>query len=255
MLKTTFKLAAVSLLALAMSQAAAETVPAEDLPDARSLVERHIEAIGGRDAVLSQTESVVTGEFSMPAMGMTGSLTVASRPPADQAIVIDLPGMGEMRTGVSPDLAWSLDPFMGPRLIEGDEFKSLMDSAMPGAVLRDPEYVSSMTTVGMAEFLDQACYLVEIEWKSGRESKDCYAVESGFLIATESVETSAMGEIQMVQTIDDYREIEGIMMPRVMRQTIMGMEQIMTMDEISFETPDPALFELPPAIQTLVEDR
>lgn len=255
MSRNVLQTAALSLLALAISPIMAETAPEQELPEARSLIERHIEVIGGREAIMAQSEAVMTGEFSMPAVGITGSLMVASRPPADQVVVIELPGMGEMRTGVSPELAWSVDPFMGPRLIEGEEFKSMMDNTIPEAVLRDPEYVASATTVGMAEFLGQACFRVKLEWHSGRESHDCYAVESGKLIAMESVETSPMGQIEMVSTMGEYREIENVMVPTVVRQTVMGQEQVMTLKEIRFETPDPELFELPAPIQTLLEDR
>lgn len=255
MLSTKLKVAGISLLALAMSQALAETAPEQDLPEARSLIERYIEAIGGRDAIMAQTEVVMTGELAMPAVGISGSLLVASRMPIEQVIVVELPGMGEMRTGVSPELAWSVDPFMGPRLIEGEEFKALMDNTMPGATMRDPEYVKAATTVGMAEFGGQSCYRVKIEWHSGRESHDCYAVDSGFLIAMESLETSPMGQMEAVSVMEEFREVEGVVIPMVIRQTIMGMEQVMTMHDISFETPDPALFELPPAIQTLLEDQ
>ncbi len=242
-------------LLLSMNPLFAETDDDSDLPEARELIDRYIEAIGGRDAVMAQAEAVMTGEFSMPAAGITAQMKVAARPPAEQVVIVDLPGMGEMRTGVSRDLAWSLDPFMGPRLIEGEEFKSLLDNTIPEAVLRDPEYVESVSTVGRDEFLDQACYRVRIEWKSGRESHDCYAAESGLLIAMQSTETSPMGEIDMLSTLDEYREIEGVKVATVIRQTVMGQEQVMTIEDIRFETPDAALFELPPAIQTLVEDR
>lgn len=255
MLRTTLKIAGVSLLALAAGQLMAETVIEQELPDARSLIERHIEATGGRDAIMAQSEVVMTGEMAMPAVGISGSLMVASRLPIEQVVLVELPGMGEMRTGVSPDLAWSVDPFMGPRLIEGEEFKSLLDNTLPGAVMRDPEYVKSATTVGMAEFAGRSCFRVKIEWHSGRESHDCYAEDSGLLIAMQSVETSPMGSIEMVSVMEEFREFDGVMIPTVMRQTIMGMEQIMTLTDIRFETPDPALFELPAPIQTLLEDR
>lgn len=255
MLRTTLKMAGVSLLALAAGQIMAESLAEHELPDARSLIERHIEATGGRDAIMAQSEVVMTGEMAMPAVGISGSLMVASRMPIEQVVLVELPGMGEMRTGVSPDLAWSVDPFMGPRLIEGDEFKSLLDNTLPGAVMRDPEYVKSATTVGMAEFAGQSCFRVKIEWHSGRESHDCYAEDSGLLIAMQSVENSPMGSIEMVSVLEEFREFDGVMIPTVMRQTIMGMEQIMTLTDIRFETPDPALFELPAPIQTLLEDR
>lgn len=249
------KAAGCAALALAVGSVVAETATEQDLPDARSLIERHIEALGGREAILAHSEGTAKGEFSMPAVGITGTLMVASRPPAEQVVHIELPGMGEMQTGFSPELAWSVDPFMGPRLIEGEEFDSLLESTVPAAVMRDPEYVLSATTVEQAEFLDQACYRVRLEWRSGRETHDCYALETGLLIATQSLEKSPMGEMEALTLLDEYREMEGFLVPTVTRLYVMGQEQVMTLTEFSLDAPDPALFERPPPIQTLLEDR
>ena len=250
MLNTRLTLGALGLLALTPLHAIS---PAEaDLPEARTLIERHIEASGGREAMLAQYELIIDAEFSMPAMGIVGQMTVVGRPPADHVTIIELPGLGEMRTGFSPELAWSVDPFMGPRLIEGEEFDILQESIVTAAVLREPEYVASATTVGRAEFNGQPCFRVQIDWHSGRQSHDCYAMESGLLIAMEMVQSSPMGEMETLIILDGFREFEGVLAPTVMRQTIMGQEQVMTVKEMRRESPDPALFELPPPIRTLV---
>jgi hypothetical protein len=255
MFASVLKIAGLGLLAVSMSNAMAETDNDQELPDARSLIERHLETIGGREAIEAQTEGMMKGEFAMPAAGITGELLVASRAPADRVMRIELPGMGTIKTGYSPDLAWSIDPFMGPRLIEGKEFDSMTENSVPGAVMRDPEFVAAATTVELTEFLDQACYRVKLEWRSGRETHDCYAVESGLLIAAESVESSPMGEMQSLTLLGEHKEMHGFLVPTVTRIQTMGQEQILTVTELSLEAPDPELFELPPAIQTLVEDR
>lgn len=126
---------------------------------------------------------------------------------------------------------------------------------LPAAVMRDPEFVLSATTVEETEFLDQACYRVKLEWRSGRQTHDCYAVETGLLIATESAEKSPMGKMESLTLLDEYREMEGFLVPAVTRLHILGQEQIMTLTEFSLETSDPELFGLPPSIRTLVQDR
>ncbi|MCC5863758.1 MAG: hypothetical protein JJU31_01425 [Wenzhouxiangella sp.] len=255
MFKSTLKSTGLGLLAVAITASMTAMADDHDLPDARALIDRHIETVGGRAALEAQADAIMTGSFSMPAVGITGDLLVASRAPAERVVQIELPGMGTIKTGYSPDLAWSIDPFMGPRLIEGEEFEALTESSVPAAVLRDPEFVKSATTVELTEFMDQACYRVKLEWRSGRQTFDCYAVESGLLIATESTESSPMGEMQTVTLLGEHKEMHGFLVPTVTRVQTMGQEQVLTMTEFKLESPDPALFELPPAIQTLVEDR
>src|SRR6476619_1014731 len=48
----------------------------DTLPSARSIIDRHVKAIGGRAAILAHTSSHATGTFSMPAQNITGALDV-----------------------------------------------------------------------------------------------------------------------------------------------------------------------------------
>ena len=228
---------------------------AEELPEARTLIDRHIEAIGGRAAVEAQTDSTMTGTFSMPAAGMEGTLVVASRAPAERVTRITLPGMGDILSGYSREVTWSMDPFTGPRLIEGDELQAQVEQAEPGAILRDAEYIAAAETVAVDEINDQECYRVRLEWKSGRETFDCYAVESGLLVAMESTQPSPMGDVEALTVVDEYERFDGLLLPTVSRIEVMGQTQVLEVESIEFGAPDDALFERPAAIEGLIEQQ
>lgn len=234
----------------------AQSEPAEELPTARDLIERHIEAIGGREAVLEQVESTMTGRLEFPAAGMSGPMTIASRPPSDRVMIVNLPGMGEIRTGYSPELAWSVDPFMGPRVLTGAEREAMAEQSEPEAMLRDPEYFAAIETVAEKELDDgNTCYRVRLEWQSGRESFDCYHADSGLLVEMEMKQPSPMGEVSSVTRMSDYREFgDGRIATRTAIR-VMGQEQLLIIEEVEFGEPDAALFEPPKAIETLIQDR
>ena len=64
---------------------------AASMPPARQLIDRHIKEIGGREAIMAQVSSHVTGTVTMPAAGLTGTLEGfhAKPPPSrDQAHII-----------------------------------------------------------------------------------------------------------------------------------------------------------------------
>ena len=44
-----------------------------DLPDARDVIDRYIEALGGRDAILSHSQQHAVGTLSVPAQGVSGT--------------------------------------------------------------------------------------------------------------------------------------------------------------------------------------
>ncbi|HKL49862.1 MAG TPA: hypothetical protein VJ902_07690 [Wenzhouxiangellaceae bacterium] len=242
-------------LILALGAALSGPMFADELPEARALIDRYIEEIGGREAVLAQTDSTMTGRFSMPAAGMEGTLVVASRAPAERVTRISLPGMGEILSGYSRDVTWSMDPFTGPRLIEGDELQFQAEQSEPGAILRDPAYVESAETVGTAQVNGQDCFRVRLRWKSGRETFDCYATASGLLVGMESTQPSPMGDVQAVMSVDEYRRFDGMLVPAITRVEVMGQTQLLEIDKVAFGTPDDSFFARPAAIEGLIDQR
>jgi len=230
-----------------------------ELPEARSLVEAHIAASGGDSAMERQMDSTTTGRFVMPAAGMEGQMTLFSRSPTERAIHIELPGIGEIQSGYKDGQAWSVDPFMGPRLITGTELQMQIESNELGALMRSDEFVDSMETVGMAEYNGSPCYKVAVVWKSGRESSDCYSVDSGLLIASEGSVESPMGVMETITIFTDYKTFQSdgveITLPATSEVTTMGQKQQLIIDSVELGTPADEHFELPPAIVTLMEDQ
>jgi hypothetical protein len=246
----------LSLLALTLASA---TIHADsDLPEARGLVDAHIEASGGRAALERQMDSTTTGRFVMPAAGMEGQMTLYSRMPTERAIVIDLPNIGRIQSGYRDGQAWSMDPFMGPRLISGTELAMQTESNELGALLRTPEFVESMQTTGTAEYNGEACYQVDVVWKSGRESSDCYSTVTGLLLASEGSMESPMGVMETTTVFSDYRTFESngleVTLPATTEVTTMGQQQQLIIDSIELGAPADENFELPPAIETLMAD-
>jgi hypothetical protein len=251
----TLKLAVpAAALALCSSLSFADS----ELPDARSLIDAHIEASGGMEIIERQLESTTRGRFVMPAAGMEGQLTLYSRLPTERISHIELPGIGAIHTGYKDGQAWSVDPFMGPRLVSGGELDLQIEANELGALIRSDEYVDAMQTVGLAEYNGESCYKVEISWKSGRESVDCYSVDTGFMVAQEATMESPMGVVESVTVFSDYTTFESngveIILPATTNVTTMGQQQQLIIDSVELGAPADENFELPAAIVTLMAD-
>jgi hypothetical protein len=241
--------ALLSLLAVSLVPAAAA---AQELPPARQLVDRYIEAIGGREAILARTSTHTTGTFAMPAMGLTGDLEVYSADPGRQVTKVNISGIGEIRTGFDGEVAWSLNPMEGPRVFEGKELAQAKDEAAPESTLRDPALVESLETVEKTSMNGQDCYRVRVVWKSGRETFDCYSVETGLIVALQQKNESPMGAIDVTVLVNDYKDFGGLRLPTRLVQQMMGAEQVLTITSVSFDAVDPSVFELPAEIRALV---
>lgn len=244
-----------TLTALAATAVGAPAARAQDaLPPADEIIQRHVEAIGGEAAVLAHSSSRTTGTFAMPAAGITGDLVVEMATPNRIVTRIDIPGLGRIQSGYDGEVGWSVDPNLGPRLLDGMELASMVEGADPRATLRDAALFSSRETVELTEMNGEACYRVRLVWNSGRETTDCYSVESGLLIASTSTQETPMGDIESVSLLEDYQETGGVLSPTRVRQQAMGQEQVMEIDTIEYGVVDDSAFDLPDTIRALLDE-
>ena len=239
-------------VALAVVAATPAIAFAQDLPPAEEVIDRYVEAIGGRDAALQSMSSRTVGSFSMPAMGVTGDLTVLTGEDDQMYTSVTIPGMGEMQSGYTGEVGWSVDPLTGPRLLEGAELDAMREQADDRYAVRDPALFTSVETVGEAEYDGEACWEIAYVWVSGRESSECFSKETGLLIASVSSQESPMGTVDVVTRMSDYQQFGDLMLPTTMRQSAMGQEQVMTIESVEFDGVEDADFEPPAAILTLI---
>lgn len=238
-------------LALAACALAPAAASAQQLPPAQQLVQRYVQAIGGRDALLAPRTTRTRGTFEMPASGLTGELEVLAGKPNRVATRVTIPGLGEIRNGYDGTTGWSVDPMMGARLLSEAELAAAREQADPMAAVRDPSVFTSMTTVEQTAMGGQACYKVRLVWKSGRESFDCYAVDSGLLVGSITNQESPMGTMSVTTLVSDYKNFGGVRMPTRMTQEAMGQQQVMTITSVEFDVVDDAAFALPAEIAAL----
>src|SRR5881392_1947690 len=101
-------LAAV-LSATVYAQAPAKSAPpvAEaTLPDARTIVDRHLKAVGGREVILAHKSMHATGTLSVPASGMSGPVQIYGSAPNRVLVKASIEGIGEIVDGFDGTHAW-----------------------------------------------------------------------------------------------------------------------------------------------------
>jgi hypothetical protein len=62
-----------------------------------------------------------------------------------------------------------------------------------------------------------------------------------------------MGPVTATQIISDYKKFGGMMLPTTMKQTAMGVEQIMKFTAVEWDNVPPSTFEPPPQIKALIK--
>ncbi len=251
-------LAAVPLVLRAQAPQAqpapASAVPdASPLPSARSIVDRHVAAIGGRNAILAHTSSHATGTMTVSASGVTGVVNIYGAKPNKSLVKIRLGGIGEIVEGFDGTIGWSISPVVGPMLTQGKELEEKKFDAAFYSDLHEPGRYESMKTVEKTTFEGRPCYKVSLVRKSGSEDFDFYDVETGLKAGTIGSRESMMGPATLTQVQSDYKKFADLLVPTTLKQSAMGVQQVLTITSVEFDKVDPSVFAVPPQIKALLK--
>lgn len=244
------------LLAAATSTLQAQT-PAADapLPPAKEIIDRYVQAIGGERAVLGHSSIVSTGTIEMPSAGVKGDLELVQTP-EKTAMTITIPGIGELVTVYDGTTAWSINPMQGPRVLEGKELAQMQEESGYASILRRSPHVTKVETVARTEMGGSPCYEVRFTYASGRETSECYSVETGLLVGSKQKQETTMGVIEVTTLASEWRDFDGLKSATVLRQQMMGQEQILRISDIDYGTADvAATFAVPASIQGILKSK
>ena len=233
---------------VAAAQVASSQATATALPPAATLMSKYAAAVGG-PAFVNAKAIVMKGALSMPAAGLNATFQMTQLAPNRMQMVTTIPGMGEVQVGFDGTNAWAADPMQGPRVLAGVELDQMKDEADRRSNVRSPDLFTSVQTVADTTMNNERCYLVKLNWKSGRESFDCYSATSGYIVASKTVQKTAMGEIPVVSLLSDYKKFGDITIPTRTTQDLMGQQQIITIASVEF--PDAAGLSIAPPASVL----
>ncbi|MEN3337921.1 MAG: hypothetical protein V7647_1597 [Acidobacteriota bacterium] len=231
----------------------AQVAPAAALPPARTIIDRYVEAIGGRKAVLAHSSTHASGSMSMASSGVSGVVDVYSAKPNKSFIKLTLGGIGDVLEGFDGTVGWSLSSITGPMLTTGKELEQKKFDAAYDADLHEPGRYKSMQTLEKTTFEGRPCYKVSLMHMDGSEDVEYYDVENRFKVGTVATRDSPMGPVQVTQVFGDYKKFGDLLVPTTMKQTSMGVQQVLTFTAVEFDKVQPSVFEPPAAIKALLK--
>lgn len=225
----------------------------QQLPDGREVIDRYIEAIGGKDVIVNQTAQMVKARLDVPAQGIGGDMEIYAAPSNRLSTKIEIPGIGAIRAGFNGKVGWTMNPMMGPMLLEGRMLDQMRHQAHSTATLHPEELVASLETVEMVEFEGHNCYKVKVTTRWEEEYFEFFDVESGLMWGNERTQASPMGEVPTTTVLSDYKDFDGLLVPTKTVQRAMGMEQVFTIIEFTETELADDVFALPEEIKALME--
>jgi outer membrane lipoprotein-sorting protein len=203
---------------------------------ADEIIDRHLQAMGGKDKLKAVQSERITGKMVM-GQGLEAPFTLEMSRPNKMRLEFTVQGM----TGVQAfdgKTGWSVMPFMGktePEAAPEEEVKKMQEqSDMDGLLLDYKEHGRSVELVGKEDLEGTPVYKLKVTQKSG-DSAFVYIDAEQYLQLKQTGKTKVRGqEIESETTFGDFKKVDGLVFPHTIEQKAQGMPggMVMTVSKI-----------------------
>ena len=217
----------MNMLHLLLTFAVLTAGPQEDtLPTLQAIIERHIETLGGRDAIEKLTTRVLEGRLvtdlptEQPPVHESNGFWLYGAP--GKYLYVQQSSSSTRREGFDGDICWRADS-EGISL-DHDYYRGIAWLVDPQNALRMREYFPDMKVVGTRTLEGRTVYRVDIDAK---ESHALYF----------DVETGLLTWLGFNRELRDYREVDGVRVPFEMAISRKGGSSTYYFDKIEHNVP------------------
>jgi hypothetical protein len=211
---------------------APETKVAGLFPTVDQVLDKYVEALGGRQALEKITSRQVKGTFDLPAMGASGTLTVMAKAPNKWITTIDIEGFGVMQMGFDGTMAWDNNPMAGMRELTGKELAARTREATFNKELKIKELFRKVEVTGKEKVAEKDAYVVEATPAEGIVEKMYFDAESGLLVRLDAERESPQGSVMVETYLEDYKDVDGVKVPFTLKQVLPQFTVQMKFDEV-----------------------
>lgn len=214
---------------------------------ATDILEKYIEASGGRKLLSSVKDTKMTGTLNIVIMGMSGSLAMYSKEPNMMRMDMELGGM-VMTTAYDGETAWWTNPQTGAtEELPADQEDEIIRMAYGNDILLNPDKHGVTYTLKESENIEGKDYFVLVQTFSDGYAQTMYIDSKTYLPYKTVATVNQQGvEAESETFLSDYRKIDGMMVSFSARILYDGEEYMtMTFNEVKYNTGlDDSLFKM-----------
>jgi len=178
--------------------------------DANIVVEKYVNAIGGKVALENIQDIKITATTSMN--GMELKQTTYKKAPNNYAMVMSMNGNVMMQQTFNGERG-IMKGFQGESEIIGEDLENLKIDAVINPELKYSEIGVVVTLEAVESVNDKDAYKIKVVNPTGQTTYDYYDVESGLKVQSKQTSVTPQGEFTQVFNFTDYQEINGVMFP------------------------------------------
>ena len=233
----------------------APTVPSVEptvaLRTAEQVLNKNIQAIGGRAAIQKVTSRHIKGTLDMAGFGISAPWELQAKAPNKRVTILDIAGMGVLKEGFNGKIGWSENPTAGVTEKKGEELAYLRREAVFNRDLKFKEVYAKLTLQGVQKVDHGEAYVLLATPAEGSPERYFFDTQTGLIVRHEAEYTNDQGKVTIVSNNKDFRVVDGLKLPFTMTLQVTApnapeMNLTVKCTEIKHNVPlDDALFEKP----------
>lgn len=184
---------------------------------ASTVIEKYLKAVGGVEAIKNLKDLELTGKMQVP--GMPLDFNLKYKAPNMNMTVALMNGQPVFKK-VFDGSAGYMEQMGNRKPMSEEEVtdEKIESQLIPEMVFAEAGVKSEL--VG-AEMIDgKQAYKLKVTYPSGEDRYAYFDAESGLKVRSLGTQQSQQGEVTVTLTFDDYREVEGVMVPFKMNQSM-----------------------------------
>jgi hypothetical protein len=190
-------------------------------PEAEAIMERHIQAVGGREAIERIKSRVSIGVCSLPLQSITGKVAIYEEAPNKRSMEINVPSIGVMKFVYDGERGWMQHPLMGFVELEEPMLSALRREYDFYRMTRYKELFIRMDYKGTRDSAQGRANVLEFTSPGGYREEMHFDVKSGLLVFGAGTH------------FGDYRQVGEVKVPFMTRVSIAGLDVVMQFEQIN----------------------
>lgn len=213
--------------------------------NAQQVLERMARATGAAQAAKIRSAHL-TATLQYPAQGIQGRYEAYYKAPNKFLSKVTIQGVGEILQGYDGKVGWEKNPLLGLRELSGAELDQLRITAESGAQNDVRKLIRNPKLEGQAKVGDRNAYVVAGQMRTGAPMKLYIDSQRYLLLRMEMQVATPQGSLRTTTFFEDYRKVDGVMYPFVMRQSSAGIEAVLKLERVRHNIPiDDSIFRKP----------
>lgn len=213
------------------------------LPTAQDLLKKSAEATGGEDAWKKTISRRMKGLYQSEDSSVFVGLEILQKSPNKSLTKISLPNGAMIREVCDGHTAWIENSAQGYHEYTG----AALAAKLRQADFQDPGNVEKSAqagkVIGMEKLGAHDTYVLEFDTDKKIHSKLYFDADSGLIVRSEDVISTAEGPYQVKVDFDDYRDVDGLKFPFRMKRTEKGAVILIRITQVTVNPPlDDTLF-------------